>query len=58
MPVEDSQIFREAALERLASPERLDERLRMPAFPRALAAALLACLAGVDAFAAWLLSRP
>lgn len=58
MPVEDSQIFREAALERLASPERLDERLRMPALPRVLAAALLVCLACVAAFAAWLLSRP
>ncbi len=58
MPVDDSQIFRKAALERLASPERLDERLQVPAFPRALVAALLAALVAVAAFAAWLLSRP
>jgi len=55
MPVEDSAIFRKAALERLASPERLDERLELPAFPPALVAAAIACLAAVAAFAAWLL---
>ena len=55
MPVDDSAIFRKAALERLASPERLDERLELPAFPRALVAAAIACLAAVAAFAAWLL---
>lgn len=58
MPVEDSAIFRKVALERLASPERLDERLELPAFPRALVAAALAALAMVGAFAAWLLLRP
>ncbi len=58
MPVEDSQIFRKAALERLASPERLDERLEVAALPRTLLAGLLAALAAVAAFAAWLLSRP
>ena len=45
-----SDIFRKAALDRLASPERLDERLALPSYPRAL---LLALVAG---FAAWLLS--
>ena len=58
MPVEDSAIFRKAALERLASPERLDERLELPGFPRALVAAALVVLAVVAAFAAWLLTRP
>jgi hypothetical protein len=55
---EDSHIFRKAALERLASPERLDERLEVPGFPRALVAAALAVLALAGAFAAWLLLRP
>ena len=55
MPVEDNAIFRKAALERLASPERLDERLDLPAVPRALRAAALAALAIAAAFAAWLL---
>jgi hypothetical protein len=58
VPVDDSQIFRKAALDRLASPERLDERLEMPVLPRALVAAALALLAAAAAFAAWLLSRP
>ena len=58
MPVEDSAIFRKAALERLASPERLDERLELPAFPRALVAAALVAAALVAAFAAWLLLLP
>ena len=58
MPTRDPEIFRKAALERLASPERLDERLELPAFPRALVAAALAALAAAAAFAAWLLLRP
>lgn len=48
-------IFRKAALERLASPERLDERLRLPAYPAWLLAALGWLLAGVAIFAVWLL---
>jgi hypothetical protein len=55
VPADDSAIFRKAALERLASPERLDERLRMPAYPPALIAAALVLLAATAAFAAWLL---
>jgi hypothetical protein len=58
MAAEDSRIFRKAALERLASPERLDERLEVPGFPRALLVAALVVLALAGAFAAWLLSRP
>lgn len=55
MAVEDSAIFRKAALERLASAERLDERLELPAAPRLLSA-LAALLAGfAAAFALWLL---
>lgn len=52
----DSSIFRKAALDRLASPDRLDERLALPAYPRALLAAVAILLAVVAGFAAWLLS--
>jgi hypothetical protein len=52
----DSSIFRKAALDRLASPERLDERLGLPAYPRSLVAALAVLLTLVAFFAAWLLS--
>ena len=51
----DESIFRKAALDRLASPERLDERLRLPAYPAWLLAALAALLAGVAVFSIWLL---
>lgn len=52
----DPSIFRKAALDRLASPERLDERLGLPAYPRVLVAASALLLAGTAAFAAWLLT--
>ena len=52
----DPSIFRKAALDRLASPDRLDERLALPAYPRALLAAVAVLLALVAGFAAWLLS--
>lgn len=52
----DPSIFRKAALDRLASPDRLDERLGLPSYPRALIAALALLLILVAAFAAWLLS--
>ena len=52
----NNQLFRKAALDRLASPDRLDERLALPSYPRALVAALAILLAAVAAFAAWLLS--
>jgi hypothetical protein len=52
----DASIFRKAALDRLASPERLDERVGLPAYPRALLAALAVLLTFTAAFAAWLLS--
>jgi hypothetical protein len=51
----DTSIFRKAALDRLASPERLDERLGLPRYPRVLLLSVLALLAGTAAFAAWLL---
>ena len=51
----DPGIFRQAALDRLASPERLDERLALPTYPGALLAAIAALLAAVALFAAWLL---
>ena len=50
----DPGLFRKAALERLASPERLDEPLALPAYPRALLAAVAVLLAAAAAFAAWL----
>jgi hypothetical protein len=51
----DGQIFRKAALDRLASPERLDERLGLPTYPVALIVAAGALLAAVAAFTVWLL---
>ena len=54
----DETIFRKAALDRLASPDRLDERLGVPEYPRALLAAAALLLAVTTAFAAWLLSAP
>ena len=56
MSAGDPLIFRKAALDRLASPDRLDERLGLPSYPRALVAALAVLLALVAVFAAWLLS--
>ena len=52
----DERIFRKAALERLASTDRLDERLALPLYPRALLVALAVVLVRVAGFAAWLLS--
>lgn len=52
----DERIFRKAALDRLASPDRVDERMALPAYPRALLLAVAVLLAIVAAFAAWLLS--
>jgi hypothetical protein len=54
--VADEQLFRKAALDRLASPDRLDERLKLPSYPHGLVAALAALLAAVAAFAIWLLA--
>jgi hypothetical protein len=50
----DSSIFRKAALERLASPEKLDARPALPAYPWHLAAGLALLAVAVIAFAAWL----
>jgi hypothetical protein len=52
---EQESIFRKAALDRLASPDRLDERLGLPAYPLPLLVALAALLVAVAAFAIWLL---
>jgi hypothetical protein len=52
----DPGLFRKAALERLASPERLDEPLAVPAYPPLLIAAVAILLALVAGFAAWLLA--
>lgn len=52
----DETLFRKAALDRLASPDRLDERVTLPRYPRALLAWTAVLLALVAAFAAWLLS--
>ena len=50
----DESIFRKAALDRLASPERLDERVALPAYPRTLLAAVAIALVAAAAFATWL----
>jgi hypothetical protein len=49
-------IFRKAALERLASPERLDERLTLPRYSLPLVIAAIVLLVAAAGFAAWLLS--
>ena len=51
----DPSIFRKAALDRLASPERLDERLARPGYPLMLIAIAIVLIASVAAFAAWLM---
>ena len=51
----DASIFRKAALDRLASPDRLDERLGLPGYPPALLVALVALLSCMAAFTIWLL---
>ena len=51
----DTSIFRKAALDRLASPERLDERLGLPRYPRLLIFLAILFLAGTAGFTAWLL---
>lgn len=52
----DTPIFRKAALERLASPERLDERLALPRYPGWLVVVSLVLAVGAAGFAAWLLA--
>ena len=52
----NDQLFRKAALDRLASPDRVDERLGLPSYPRALIGAVVVLLSLVAWFAAWLLS--
>jgi hypothetical protein len=54
MAGKDSSIFRKAALERLASPEKLDARPALPPYPRRLAAVIALLALAVIAFAAWL----
>ncbi len=51
----DESLFRKAALDRLASPERLDERLAVPGYPRPLVVVALVLLVLTAIFAAWLL---
>jgi len=53
---EESSLFRKAALDRLASPERLDERLGLPVYPVPFLFVLAALLAAVAVFAIWLLA--
>jgi hypothetical protein len=50
----DNDLFRKAALDRLASPDRLDERLALPRYPRTLLAGVALALAFAAALAAWL----
>lgn len=57
MAQEKNAIFRDAALARLASPERLDTRLTLLAYPRSLIVGVTVLLLTTGAFAAWLLAR-
>lgn len=54
--MEKNPLFRDAALARLASPERLDARLTLLGYPRVMLAVLGALLVAVAFFAAWLLA--
>lgn len=56
MAAPKNPLFRDAALARLASPERLDARLTLLGYPRTLLAALAVALLAAAAFAAWLLT--
>jgi hypothetical protein len=56
-PGEKNALFRDAALARLASPDRLDARLQLPGYPVALLVGLAALLVAVIVFTAWLLGR-
>ena len=51
----DESLFRKAALDRLASPDRLDERLGLPRYPRTILLALALLLVATAAFTAWLM---
>ena len=53
---DESSLFRKAALDRLASPERLDERLGLPVYPTPFLAVLASLLAALAVFAIWLLA--
>ena len=54
----DESLFRKAALDRLASPDRLDERLGLPPYPRLLLLFLAVLLVATAAFTAWLMPGP
>ncbi|QJR14055.1 hypothetical protein [Usitatibacter palustris] len=56
-PGEKNALFRDTALARLASPDRLDARLQLPGYPVALLVALATLLAAVVAFTTWLVTR-
>ncbi|QJR09879.1 hypothetical protein DSM104443_00929 [Usitatibacter rugosus] len=56
MARDKSPLYRDAALARLASPEKLDARLQLLGYPRSVLLALAVLLAGTAAFAAWLLT--
>jgi hypothetical protein len=50
----DPSLFRKAALERLASPEKLDARTSLPRYSRRLVGSLALLAVAVIAFVAWL----
>jgi hypothetical protein len=56
MAAPKNPLFRDSALARLASPERLDARLTLLGYPRSLLAVLAVVLIAAAVFAAWLLS--
>jgi hypothetical protein len=56
MAAPKNPLFRDAALARLASPERLDARLTLLGYPRLLLVAVGVALVAAAVFAAWLLT--
>ena len=54
MITERNQLFRKTALERLSSPNQLDERLKLVSYRPWVRIALPALVALVAAYAAWM----
>ena len=56
MITERNQLFRKSALERLSSPNQLDERLELVSYRPWVRIALPALLALIASYAAWIVS--
>ena len=56
MITERNQLFRKSALERLSSPNQLDERLKLVSYRPWVRIALPALLALIASYAVWIVS--